>query len=254
MTLNPKQKAFADEYLKDLNATDAYIRAGYKTTRLGADASGARLLANVSVRKYIDEAMKRRQERTEIDQDRIIRELWNVVTADANELVELRRTCCRYCHGKGFKYQSTAGELESARMAHNAQVLKMIEEGKEVPEHLAVFNERGGDGYDPRKDPHEKCPECFGAGVPDVHAKDTRKLSAAARSLYAGVKQTRDGTEIKMHDKQGFIQLLMRHQGMLQDKVAHHVSSPTGGPVETVNLNVSDSDAAAAYLKMIGGK
>ena len=53
--LTPKQEAFVREYLIDLNATQAAIRAGYsaKTAKDGA----AQLLANISVKKAIDAAM-----------------------------------------------------------------------------------------------------------------------------------------------------------------------------------------------------
>ena len=53
--LNEKQKRFADEYLIDLNATQAAIRAGYSPRSAAEQAS--RLLKNVKVRAYIDERM-----------------------------------------------------------------------------------------------------------------------------------------------------------------------------------------------------
>lgn len=49
--MTPKQQRFVEEYLKDLNATRAYIRAGYSPT--GADAGAARLLGNVRVAEAI---------------------------------------------------------------------------------------------------------------------------------------------------------------------------------------------------------
>ena len=50
--LTPKQKAFADEYIKNGgNATQAYIKAGY--SKKGASASASNLLANSSVSAYI---------------------------------------------------------------------------------------------------------------------------------------------------------------------------------------------------------
>ncbi len=50
--MTAKQQRFADEYLIDCNATQAAIRAGY--ARNSANEQGARLLANASVREYID--------------------------------------------------------------------------------------------------------------------------------------------------------------------------------------------------------
>lgn len=49
--LNEKQKRFAAEYLIDLNATQAAIRAGYSVKT--ANEQGSRLLVNVSIQEYI---------------------------------------------------------------------------------------------------------------------------------------------------------------------------------------------------------
>lgn len=71
--LTKKHELFAEEYLTDLNATQAAIRAGY--SKKTANEQGARLLANVSIQKYIKEQLKIRQERNKITQDMIIDEL-----------------------------------------------------------------------------------------------------------------------------------------------------------------------------------
>jgi len=73
MSLTPKQQRFADEYLIDLNATQAAIRAGYSPKT--ANEQGARLLAKASIRAYIDQRMAEHSRRTGINQERIIREL-----------------------------------------------------------------------------------------------------------------------------------------------------------------------------------
>ncbi|MDR8106178.1 terminase small subunit [Burkholderia cenocepacia] len=215
--LTAKQQRFVDEYLIDLNASAAARRAGYseRTARVIADEN----LTKPDIQAAIAEAMKARAARTEIDQDRIVRELWHVLTADANGLVEYRRTCCRYCYGRDHRYQFTAGEMEIAKRDHAAFVLKAQQEDTELPAELLIFNERGGIGFDPRKPPVDSCPECFGEGEGEVFVKDTRDLSPELRSLYAGVKRTKEGLEVKMHDKKAMGELLMRHLGMLNDKL-----------------------------------
>lgn len=70
MALTPKQKRFASEYLIDLNATQAAIRAGY--SQKTANEQGARLLANASVQAAISEAMEKRERRTQITQDYVL--------------------------------------------------------------------------------------------------------------------------------------------------------------------------------------
>lgn len=73
MALTPKQQRFVAEYLIDLNATQAAIRAGYSAKT--ASSQGERLLRNVELAKAMQAAMKAREQRTEITQDRVLKEL-----------------------------------------------------------------------------------------------------------------------------------------------------------------------------------
>lgn len=68
--LTPKQDMFVREYLIDLNATQAAIRAGYSAKT--ANEQGARLLANVSVKAAIQAAMDKRAEDIGIDANYVI--------------------------------------------------------------------------------------------------------------------------------------------------------------------------------------
>jgi len=87
MQLTPKQQRFADEYLIDLNATQAAIRAGYSPR--SADVTAARLLANARVRAYIDQRMAEHSRRTGVTQERIIRELARIAFLDPTQLVDM---------------------------------------------------------------------------------------------------------------------------------------------------------------------
>ncbi len=82
--LTPKQRRFVDEYLIDLNATQAAIRAGYSPKT--ANEQGARLLANVSIAEAIREARDKRQQRTEITQDRVLQEYARLAFCDPRRL------------------------------------------------------------------------------------------------------------------------------------------------------------------------
>ena len=79
--LTAKQQRFCDEYLIDLNATQAAIRAGYSERT--ANEQGSRLLANVSVQKYLQKRKTDRIERTEITQDMVLLELANIAFSNA---------------------------------------------------------------------------------------------------------------------------------------------------------------------------
>ena len=84
--LTPRQARFVDEYLIDLNATQAAIRAGYSPHR--ADSHGPRLLGNVGIAEAIEKAMAERSERTEITQDSVLRELALIGFADMAAFVQ----------------------------------------------------------------------------------------------------------------------------------------------------------------------
>lgn len=73
MALTPKQKLFVDEYLVDLNATQAAIRAGYSEKT--AYSIGNENLMKPEIAKAIQNAQQKRQERTEITQDRVVQEI-----------------------------------------------------------------------------------------------------------------------------------------------------------------------------------
>lgn len=89
--MTEKQKLFADEYLIDLNATRAY-KAVYKTIKNDdvAAAAGNRLLRNVKVADYINERMKEREQRTEITQDKVLKELASIAFDDIKNYLSFR--------------------------------------------------------------------------------------------------------------------------------------------------------------------
>jgi len=86
MALTAKQDRFVAEYLIDLNATQAAIRAGYSEKTAAEQAS--RLLTNVKVSEAVQAAMKARSERTEIDADWVLKRLARDATADLADLYD----------------------------------------------------------------------------------------------------------------------------------------------------------------------
>ncbi|MGO4508022.1 terminase small subunit [Bradyrhizobium sp. 2TAF36] len=88
MALTAKQQLFVEEFLLDLNATQAAIRAGY--SKETADKQGPRLLAHPEVKFAIDAAKLQRSERTEIDADWMLRRLVDEAEADLADLYDER--------------------------------------------------------------------------------------------------------------------------------------------------------------------
>lgn len=83
MALTPKQKRFVAEYLVDLNATAAARRAGYSAKT--ADRIGPELLGKTCVSQAIQEAIRERQQRTEVTQDYVIKKLKEITDKDASD-------------------------------------------------------------------------------------------------------------------------------------------------------------------------
>lgn len=73
--------------------------------------------------------------------------------------------------------------------------------------------------HDLHKDSNPDCKECHGDGYGRVFVKDTRDLSPEALALYAGVKVTKDGIEVKMHDQQAALVNYGKGIGMFVEKL-----------------------------------
>lgn len=87
-----KQKRFVEEYLLDLNATQAAIRAGYKAgSAQRASEIGSELLQKTPVQAAIAKAMAERSRRTGINQDRVIQELAKIAFVNASDVIDLKR-------------------------------------------------------------------------------------------------------------------------------------------------------------------
>lgn len=82
-TLSAKHSRFVAEYLLDLNATQAAIRAGYSPKT--AKVQGSRLLTNAAVGQAIGEALARRAARVEVKADDVLRELARIGLSDIRQ-------------------------------------------------------------------------------------------------------------------------------------------------------------------------
>lgn len=83
--LTAKQKRFIEEYLIDLNATQAAIRAGYSPDT--AKSIGSENLTKPDIRARIDQAMAERSKRTGVNADRVVMELAKVAFVNAADVI-----------------------------------------------------------------------------------------------------------------------------------------------------------------------
>lgn len=75
---NAKRERFCQEYVRDLNATQAYIRAGYSVN--GAGQGGERLLKFVEVQTRIAGIQAKLSQKLEITQEKVLRDLEEIRT------------------------------------------------------------------------------------------------------------------------------------------------------------------------------
>ena len=121
-----RQIRFVEEYLKDLNATQAAIRAGYseKTAR----SQGARLLTNVDIEEAIQKAKEERSERTKIDQDYVLTSIQKVV-----------ERCMQIAPVENGMIEDAEGQLAQAFVFKEQGALKGLEL---LGKHLGMFTEK----------------------------------------------------------------------------------------------------------------
>lgn len=85
--LTLKQQRFVEEYLVDLNATQAAIRAGYSPKT--AKEIGSQNLTKLNIKNCIDMAMAQRSKRTGINQDRIVEEIAKIAFVNPTDVINM---------------------------------------------------------------------------------------------------------------------------------------------------------------------
>lgn len=86
--LSAKQERFCEEYLIDLNATQAAIRSGYSVNSAGS--IGSENLEKPEIRARIDAALAERSKRTGINADRVLRELGRIAFVNAVDVINMQ--------------------------------------------------------------------------------------------------------------------------------------------------------------------
>lgn len=206
--LDARQAKFIDLWLVTQNARQSYIDAGYTCKNENVASSAAcKLLSSAKVQPYLLAKRAELFKRTAEVQDRVLGKIYGAAMADPRELVEFVYKCCRYCHGIDHQYQLTPRQLKDRETEHKRLVTEAKAAKAPAPGPLDTL---GGMGYDQNRDPHEDCPECNGNGLGRIVLKDTRHLSPGALSLYGGIKEGKEGIEVKVADQRPYLEMLGR--------------------------------------------
>lgn len=132
--LTLKQIRFAEEYIKDLNATQAYKRAGYKaTTDIVAANNAQKLLKKYLIKSYIDKLQKERADELKIDAKYVLQHLIKMAeNKSEGEYVENKdRIKCLELIGKHIGMFTDKIE-HSGSMNNNVAITQMTPEEREA--------------------------------------------------------------------------------------------------------------------------
>jgi phage terminase small subunit len=201
VVLTKKQLAFAWKVAEDVESsgTTCALSVGYSESCAAECASEN--LRNPQVIQAITERKAQLAAAAGIDVAFVLREWLAIATADPRELTQSRRGCCRYCWGIDNKREWMEHEYATAL---NEALMSLL-----LP---PAFE--GGLGYRPMREPNPDCPRCEGEGLMRTWLADSRELSPQAARLFAGVKQTKEGIEIKTRDQDGALAKIADYLGM----------------------------------------
>lgn len=141
--MTKRQQRFCEEYLLDLNATQAAIRAGYSPETAGA--IGAENLKKPQIQNDIARRMADRSRRTGVNADRVVLELARIAFANAGDLIDAgdatlkddaSRDDLAAIQSIKVKDMGDMGIEREIRMADKLKALELL--GR----HLGIFNDR----------------------------------------------------------------------------------------------------------------
>lgn len=180
-TAEERHERFAQEYAIDQNAKQAAIRAGYSPH--SAQVQGCQLLTHPRVKFRVAELLEEAKKRAQINADWLRKDWETVASVDATQLSQFRRKCCPGC------WESLSEEDRKAKVL-----------AREI-------------------DP--ECVNCLGEGRGYVYIPDTRTLTPEQKRVYIGVKQGKDGIEVKLRDIDKAQERLAKLENMDKQVVEH---------------------------------
>ena len=141
--LSEKQQRFVQEYIIDLNARQAAIRAGYSPKTAGAQSS--RLLTNVNIQDEIAKAMEDRGKRTGVTQDRVLAELSAIAFAKATDYVEVDNNGSVKIKPTSELTTEQKKAIAGIKEGANGIEIKLVDKTKALEmlsRHLGLFNDK----------------------------------------------------------------------------------------------------------------
>lgn len=150
--LTDKQKRFVTEYLVDLNATAAAKRAGYNEKT--AYSIGQENLKKPEIQAALKKAMERREKRTEITQDSVLKELAAIGFSNAADFVKVSGGTVKITDTDLIEKEKLPA-LAGVKETQNGIEIKLHDKVKAlelIGKHLGMFDGSGGARPDARED------------------------------------------------------------------------------------------------------
>lgn len=146
--LTEKQKRFVLEYLVDLNATQAAIRAGY--SKKTADRIGPELLGKTCVSDAVQKAIKDRESRTEITQDAVLRELAAIGFSRATDYAAIRGPLVELTPTDQLtdEQKKAVASIEQGNFGVKLKLHDKVRALELLGKHLGMFDGKGGRDQD----------------------------------------------------------------------------------------------------------
>lgn len=194
--MNEKHQLFAQEFLKDRNATQAAIRAGYSEKTAGSQ--GERLLKNAEIKKFIVAGSAERFETVKIDTNYILMQLGDMQQATIDQILnedgsvkppqEWPTVWQRMING--IEVKTTTNKDGTKTTSHK---IKLIDRGKIIKmlgDHvdISAFVEKAGDNY-------------IDNSINVVNLNDTDRAARIARMFRSAMVRHENGKAIEGEKK-----------------------------------------------------
>jgi len=264
--LSDKEEGFCQYLVRWGCATTAY-KLNYDTSRMNMSTLYRRAW-ELKNKPKIAARLKELRDRSVSDTiehvRKMVQDASSVADADPNQVMQYQHNNCRHCFGIDHKWQwknpmefsnavAAAAQRNAAAEEHNAATEnpKMHQKLEPMP------TDDGGYGFILDKRPNPECPVCLGEGLHRVWIADTRTLGPNEQKLFAGIKQTRDGIEVKIADQHAARDQLARLLGAYKDPATVAVvlnQQNNGGDANTtVVVPASPQEAADFYSNIVKG-
>lgn len=255
--LTPQQEMYCVALVENGSRPLAYRRAynvGVSTKPGTIWTECKRLENNPKVIRRLNELRDLAAANATVSKTRLIQFLWDRIMADRRDLINHVRRCCRRCWGGERHLYQWKDEMEFIL----ADGVWLSQEGN--PLRGEQPTDEGGYGFDPHREPNPTCDSdlCMGDGQGKTVIADTTQLSGAAALIYEGVKETNQGIEIKVADRNADMVMLSKLLGWSVEKVDSTVRNAMGGkelPADMYDIpsTASPEEASRRYLSLVQG-